>query len=315
MLKIIPSLVINALFDCNLKCVYCPPYGENLIVSDILCNIESICYLVKAAKESHIEMVRITGGEPLTDRYRTEPIMEASTRLNFNRLILNTNGVFLNDSIDWLSKYKNSFECKVSLDTLKKDEYIKITKSDKIERVIEGILNAKKEGFNVVINSVITIYNYKSINEVVDFCIKNDLDIKIFDMSDFGNTFKKRWKKYYWPVGDIITDFEKKFSRKPDERLYGGRGRPMASFIVNNTKILVIDHHSNANAIYSKRCLTCSNYPCVSGRLCVTLRADGLLSPCRMRPDLGECINGLGQSRIKNILLSQMKLFDDCHFA
>ena len=150
----IPSLGISVTDKCDMKCIYCPPYGENIVECKSLCKIESITYLIGIAKINGVQVVRITGGEPLLEQRRTEGILKSAVENEIYKIVLNTNGTNLSDSIKWLRNYRDSFVLKISLDSLKKEVFEEITKSNQYENVMNGITKAREEGFNIEINTV-----------------------------------------------------------------------------------------------------------------------------------------------------------------
>jgi len=315
--SVIPSLVISVTPRCDMNCVYCPPSGEDIVPCKSLCNERTILELITIAKERGVEMVRLTGGEPLLLPKRTRTLLEEGTKHRFRRLVLNTNGTQLLHNLNWLSEYAGMFECKVSLDSLDPSVFQQITKLDALETVVKGILCAADQGIEVVINCVISRLNIKSVFDVIDFCDIHSFNLKLFDISDFGRTFRDRWLAYYQPIDDLIVEIERRYRRNPDERLIGGRGRKMASFTLNSgAKLLIINHHGRmtSNLLYSDDCLSCANFPCASGRLCITLRSDGLLSVCRLRPDLGVDVSELSAEEIASHFTGMMETFQCLHF-
>ncbi len=300
-----------------MDCIYCPPYGENILACDSLCKERTVLELVNIAKQRGVEMVRLTGGEPLVLPQRTRMLLEQGTKHHFRRLVLNTNGTRLLSNLDWLANYAGMFECKVSLDSLNPSVFYQVTKSDALGTVVDGILGAVDRGIKVAINCVVSRLNIETVFDVVEFCDAHMFDLKLFDISDFGQTFRERWLAYYQPIDDLIIETEHRYRRNPDERLMGGRGRKMASFsLKSGAKLLVINHHgrTSSDLHYSDACLSCEYHPCASGSLCITLRSDGLLSVCRLRPDLGVDVSDLSAEDIATHFDGMMETYKFLHF-
>lgn len=315
---IIPSLGICVNNQCNLSCVYCPPNGEDIFMCNEVCNIDSIISLIKVVRNKNFQVVRLTGGEPLLTPQRSEKILKESVLLKFGKIIFNTNGVNLIKELNWLAKYKNDFECKVSLDTLSRKTYIELTGSDSINKVLNGLTKAKELGLNITINIVVTKLNIDEIFNVLDYCEINEFNVKIFDMFNFTKVFEKRWEEYYFPVDSLTDKLDKKYNRIGKERLPGDRGLSMAFFKFNNgKKILLVNHHGKkrGSRVFSSVCKKCPNYPCASGRFQLPLRSDGLLSTCRLRPDLGCNISGKDEFEINQIVDNLLNEFNECTYV
>ena len=52
--------------------------------------------------------------------------------------------------------------------------------------------------------------------------------------------------------------------------------------------------------------------PCATGIMSLTMRADGVLSPCRLRLEEKNTINGLSDRRIARLVNGMLKEFDQC---
>ncbi|RLD17765.1 MAG: GTP 3',8-cyclase MoaA [Caldiserica bacterium] len=152
---------------CNLNCIYCNPFKrrENL-QGDCVLSPEEIEKIVKVFSLLGVNKVRLTGGEPLLRKDIMDVVFRIKSIKGIKKILLTTNGVLLKD---FISELKNAdiYEVNVSLDTLKKDKFLKITGRDELKRVLEGIDEAIKSGFQLKINTVL----FKGINddEIPDF--------------------------------------------------------------------------------------------------------------------------------------------------
>jgi cyclic pyranopterin phosphate synthase len=161
-------LRISVTDRCNLRCIYCmPPEGVPRIPHSEILSYEEIQTVVRAAAELGINMIRLTGGEPLVRAELPELVRMLSQIEGIEELSLTTNGVFLKKYALEL-KQAGLSRVNVSLDTLKADKFRYITRLGELQGVLEGIEAAKEAGFEPVkINTVIM----RGINddEVLDF--------------------------------------------------------------------------------------------------------------------------------------------------
>lgn len=313
-----PSLGIAVNNVCNMHCIYCPPNYENIEPSQSLCNIEKILILLDVAKENGIDVIRLTGGEPLLTPQRTNLLLENSVRLGFKKIILNTNGVYLSQVSPLLQKYFKNFECKVSLDTLDKNIFERITGSDSLTEVLKSLKAGKEKGLQITINILVTKLNSHHVFDVLRFCEENGFGAKLFDAFDFGGIFKDRWSSCYYCIDDLIEEVKKKYKTIGVERLPGERGLSMPAFdLGKGNKLLIVNHHgkNRSTRLFCDTCNTCKHYPCAVGRFYIFLRADGLLLPCRLRSDLGTNISNLKKVTISEKFSVLINEFKNCYYS
>jgi len=316
--RITPSLGISVTPTCQLSCVYCPPHGENIVACERLCAVGPILGLLEAFAEAGGRVVRLTGGEPLLEPTRTRELLVHAVQLAFPKIILNTNGVCLRKELSWLRDLGRRFECKVSLDTLVPSEYERLTGRNLCAEVMRGVQTAIEGGLCVTINIMYTRHNASSVLDVLHFCEELGCDAKIFDVYDFGGVFPERWEDSYANLDPFLHLLEKKYQKSDPERLPGGRGIEMTSFkIGESNRLLVVNHHGarRGTRLFAPSCMSCGRYPCGGGRFHLALRSDGLLCPCRLRPDLGLSIEDCEPQKVASVLAKQLADFYSCWYG
>lgn len=162
---------------CNLRCIYCmPPGGICLMSHDDILTFEEIYAIVKAGAELGINKIRFTGGEPLV-RTGLPGLIEMVSQIDtIKDISLTTNGTMLSRYAAEL-KRAGLQRVNISLDTLKRDRFQSITRSDNLSDVLEGIEAARSAGLNPV-----------KINMVVMSGINDD------ELLDFGTmTINEEW--------------------------------------------------------------------------------------------------------------------------
>lgn len=140
---------------CNLRCQYCmPPEGVPLSPSSKLLTDEEIMRLVRLFVKNGVNKVRLTGGEPLLRPNLVSLVrsisdtLKASGNKNTQResslVGITTNGISLSRHIDGLVD-AGLTGVNISLDTLRADRYLEITRRnglDKVMRAISDCINA-----------------------------------------------------------------------------------------------------------------------------------------------------------------------------
>lgn len=150
---------------CNLRCSYCMP-SQVLKCSPKgnLMTAEEILQLAGEFVELGVRKIRLTGGEPLL-RPDIETIIRYLSRLPVE-LAITTNGTLIDKYLNTFTNYDVK-SINVSLDTLDRLKFIRITRKNHFEKVFNNIQLLLKKGFNLKINLVVL----KDINEdeLLDF--------------------------------------------------------------------------------------------------------------------------------------------------
>lgn len=177
---------------CNLRCRYCAPVEPftQLSHTDIL-QYEEIIRIIKAGIKLGINKVRVTGGEPLVRKGACTFLKMLNNLEGLEDVTLTTNGVLLKDYLDDLAD-AGVKRVNVSLDSIDKSNYAKITGRDYFQNVWEGIEKAIEKGFHPVKINVVAM---KGINdhEFIDFAqLSKDLPIHVRFIE-------------HMPIGDTIS--------------------------------------------------------------------------------------------------------------
>lgn len=164
----IEYLRISVTDRCNLRCFYCmPDEGIDKIFHSEVLSFEELYEIVKLAVELGIKKVRITGGEPLVRLGIVDFIYKISKLPGLEDIAMTTNGILLEKYAQDLKK-AGLKRLNISLDTLHKDKFKKITRRGDLGQVLKGMKEAQRVGLSPIkINTVIM----KGINddEIQDF--------------------------------------------------------------------------------------------------------------------------------------------------
>lgn len=166
--KRIDYLRISVTDRCNLRCLYCMP-REGIVSrpqQEIL-TFEEILRLVKIFSWLGVRKVRLTGGEPLARKGLVDLINNLVKIEGIEEVCLTTNGTLLSSYAEDL-KQAGLSRINISLDTLKKDRFKKITKSDSFYNIIEGIDKAKSLNFHPLKLNMVVMKNIND-DEIIDF--------------------------------------------------------------------------------------------------------------------------------------------------
>lgn len=134
----ITDLRVSVTDRCNFRCVYCRSANHgNHAVHDEVLEWDEYERLVRILVGMGIRKVRVTGGEPLV-RPGIEDFIARMKALGVRELSMTTNGYLLAERCDKLIA-AGLDRINVSMDSLQKEKFQRITRTDTFEQVMAGI--------------------------------------------------------------------------------------------------------------------------------------------------------------------------------
>ncbi len=104
---------------------------------------EEIERIARVAVSMGIEQIRLTGGEPLVRRDVPELVRQLHGIEGLRSLSLTTNGILLKQQASALAD-AGLTRINVSLDSLEREKFAKLTRRDQFSRVLEGLEELEK---------------------------------------------------------------------------------------------------------------------------------------------------------------------------
>lgn len=187
-------LRISVTDRCNMKCIYCMTHEK---ISKLPCReilrYEEIFRIARIFTHLGVSKIRITGGEPLVRKGICEFLAGLSSLEGLSDLSITTNGVFLKEKIKKI-KSAGIRRLNISMDTLDKDKFRKITGIDAFNEVWEGIMLAIDMGFDPVKLNVVALNGI------------NDYELPDFARLSLSYPFQIRFIEYM-PIGTSQMTF------------------------------------------------------------------------------------------------------------
>ena len=148
------NLRISVTDRCNVRCFYCmPEEGVKYMPREEILSFEEIERFVRIAVSQGVTKLRLTGGEPLVRRDLPVLVRKLAAIPGVRDLALTTNGVLL--TRDAQALYDAGLRrLNVHLDTLDRERFLRITRRDDLDKVLEGIELCRRLGFRLKINAV-----------------------------------------------------------------------------------------------------------------------------------------------------------------
>jgi cyclic pyranopterin phosphate synthase len=196
---------------CNLRCSYCMPEAEYVWLprEDIL-QFEEVERLVDVFLELGVDKVRLTGGEPLLRRDLPALIARLASRPAIRDLALTTNGVLLASHAQALLD-AGLHRLTISLDTLRHDRFQALTRSDELDRVLDGIRAAAPLFPGLKLDTVVIRgTNDDEIAPLVEFAREQGAEVRFIEYMDVGGA--THWsRERVVPRTEILAALERRY--------------------------------------------------------------------------------------------------------
>lgn len=215
--RVVRDLRISVTDRCNFRCTYCmPEEGLNWLDRSEILTFEEIERVTRICVERfNVDSVRLTGGEPTVRAHLPQLI----SRLGALRLAsgekpdiaLTTNGATLRNIATEL-RSAGLDRINVSLDSLRQDRFLAMTRRDELHNVLAGIAEAQAAGFSPVkVNSVVERgVNDDEILDLSEYGRENGLEIRFIEFMPLDAT--NQWERNKVVTQDeIVSIINEKF--------------------------------------------------------------------------------------------------------
>jgi cyclic pyranopterin phosphate synthase len=201
----IRDLRVSLTDRCNFRCFYCLPHGEPPIApKEQMLSYEEIDYVCEIFVSLGIEKLRLTGGEPMLRR-DIETIIRKLSRLKssgLQDLALTTNGYYLPERAQSL-KDAGLDRVTISLDSLKRDIFKRMTGVEVLDKVLAGIAAAKKAGLEPIKINAVIVRGHNE-DEVADFAVfarEHDVKMRYIEFMPLDSGHE-------WARADVVSGKE-----------------------------------------------------------------------------------------------------------
>ena len=208
------NLRLSVTDRCNLRCSYCMPEEEYawLPRADIL-TFEEVKRLIDVFADLGVDKVRLTGGEPLLRRDLSRLVRMIASEPRIRDLAITTNGILLAQEARAL-RDAGLHRVTVSLDTLRPERFLALTRRDSFHQVLEGIETVRAMDWaglkldTVVMRGV----NDDELVDLLEFARKASAELRFIEYMDVGGATR-------WSMDKVLSRAEMR------ERLSAHYGR------------------------------------------------------------------------------------------
>ena len=208
---------------CDFRCVYCMSEDMEFLPKKDVLSLEELDRLCNTFIDLGVKKLRITGGEPLVRKNIMQLFSNLGNKIGqgLEELTLTTNG-------SQLARYaKDLFDngvkrINVSLDSLDKNKFKKITRIGDFDKVVKGIMTAKNAGLKIKINTVaLKGINDNEILDLVNWCGENKFALTFIEVMPMGEIGEKRIDQYM-PLTEVRSLIKTRYSIMDDPLKTGG---------------------------------------------------------------------------------------------
>ena len=251
---------------CDFRCVYCMSEDMEFLPKKDVLSLEELDRLCNTFIDLGVKKLRITGGEPLVRKNIMHLFKSLGKKLGkgLEELTLTTNG-------SQLTRYsKDLFDSgirriNISLDSLDKNKFKRITRIGDFDKVIQGIMAAKKAGLKIKINTVaLKGINDNEILDLVHWCGENKFALTFIEVMPMGEIGEKRADQYM-PLTDVRNLIQTKYSLTEDPLRTGGPARYVHCHETDQKIGFITPHTHNFCEMCNRVRITCTGvmYMCL----------------------------------------------------
>ncbi|MDH7604383.1 MAG: GTP 3',8-cyclase MoaA [Melioribacter sp.] len=197
---------------CNFYCTYCREEGFISKKNGLkVLNYMELAEIVNVLnKIFHFKSIRLTGGEP-TLYHNLIPFIERLRFYNIDNIKITSNGYLLKKIAQNLS-VAGVRKINISLDAIDSKIFYLITRTDALNKVIEGIEESLRNNISVKINSVIMRnINENQIIPLLEFGISKNIKVRFLELMKMGHLYFKEFDKYFYSTNKIISVINNKY--------------------------------------------------------------------------------------------------------
>jgi len=196
-----PYIRLSITDVCNFKCGYCLPNGYQKDKSDnrSFLHIDEIKRLAKGLSELGVCKIRLTGGEPTVRKDFFEIIKVLKDNSGIKKTVITTNGYQLDKIANQIVK-SGLNGINISIDSLNRETFKKVTGHDRLPEILKGIKKLKELNFkNIKINAVLLKGindQEEDFNQWANYIKSNEIDFRYIELMQTGDNYEY-FKKFH----------------------------------------------------------------------------------------------------------------------
>ena len=200
---------------CNLRCQYCmPAQGIDIVPRQELLTFKEMYRLIRVLTELGVHKVRLTGGEPFVRK----DFVGFLEMLSYNDLLeainITTNGALISQHIDRIEKLGKVKDINLSIDSLNREKFTKITRRDAFPEVYKTLELLEKSSLNLKLNVVVQSgFNTDEIVDFVRFTKDKKIAVRFIEEMPFNGKGQRKMEEN-WTFNRILNEIKTEFDVK-----------------------------------------------------------------------------------------------------
>lgn len=261
---------------CDLRCSYCMPERMQFLPKREVLTLEELHDLALGFIDRGVTKIRVTGGEPLVRRGIIDLFGALGRQIGSGlcELTLTTNATRLADHAEALAR-AGVRRVNVSLDTLDRDTFARLTRRDALPQVLEGIAAARNAGMKVKLNAVaLKGINEAELPDLIAWAHGQGHDVTLIEVMPLGDVEEDR-VDHFLPLSVVRNRLEARWTLKDNDATTGGPARYVDVAETGGRLGFITPLTNNFCAGCNRLRVTATGqlYPCLGGSERVDLRA------------------------------------------
>ena len=200
---------------CNLRCQYCmPAQGIDIVPRQELLTFKEMYRLIRVLTELGVRKVRLTGGEPFVRKDFVGFLEMLSHNDLLEAINITTNGALISQHIDRIENLGKVKDINLSIDSLSREKFAKITRRDAFPEVYKTLELLEKSSLNLKLNVV--VQSGVNTDEIVDFArFTKDKNVAVRFIEEMPFNGKgQREMEENWTFNKILNEIKTEFDVK-----------------------------------------------------------------------------------------------------
>ncbi|WP_438973777.1 GTP 3',8-cyclase MoaA [Polaribacter sp.] len=197
---------------CNLRCQYCmPAHGIDIVPRQELLTFKEMYRLIRVLTELGVNKVRLTGGEPFVRK----DFVGFLEMLSYNDLLdainITTNGALISHYIGKIEKLEKVKNINLSIDSLQREKFAKITRRDVFPEVYKTFELLEKSSLNLKLNVVVQSgFNTDEIVDFVKLTKEKKVAVRFIEEMPFNGRGQREMQEN-WTFKKILNEVKTEF--------------------------------------------------------------------------------------------------------
>jgi len=180
-----------------------PAQGIDIVERKELLSYKEMYRITRVLSELGVNKVRLTGGEPFVRKDFVKFLESLSFNDKLDEINITTNGALIANHIDKLEELKIN-AINLSIDSLVKDKFAKITRRDVFESVFDTLEKLEKSNLKLKLNMVVQSgFNTDEIIDFIELSKDKDIAVRFIEEMPFNGKGQRDIKEE-WNFDKII---------------------------------------------------------------------------------------------------------------